>query len=408
MRVIVLNDSGFVNGGAAQVAITGLNALAAAGLDVTFVSSVAPIDPFIDRNNVKVLNFEFYDLLGNPSRMAAAYYGIWDRRCAKRFGDILGEFDPADTIIHLHSWVNSLSSSVVRVALRRGFKIVCTLHDYFTVCPNGGIYNYQEKKQCNLRPMSLACLSTHCDSRSYGQKLWRAIRQAVQRYYGLIPGGIENFIAVSDYSQSLLSPCLPRNAKFFRVNNPIDIEKTPASDPSNNREFTFIGRFSPEKGVTVFANAAQFAGVRAVFVGSGRESRTISALNPNAILCDWQDRAGVNKAIRSSRAIVFPSLWHETQGLVVMEAAALGVPCVVSDACAARDSIVDGVSGFLFRAGDPNDLAAKLVLLQRNPQLAISLGKKAYDQYWRSPCTREKHVKELISCYAEIMGSKVT
>lgn len=407
MRIIVLNDYGFVNGGAAQVAIASLHALAVAGVDVTFVSSVGPVDPAINRNLVKVVNFGFYDLLNNPSRVDAAIRGIWNSSAEACFDDVLEEFDQTNTIIHLHGWVKSLSSSVVHVAIKRGFKVVCTLHDYFSVCPNGGLYNYKQKKLCDLEPMSIACITSNCDSRNYGQKLWRVARQVVQNRLGHIPDGIKYFISVSNYSELLLRPWLPSTSEFFHVRNPIEIAKINPPDVGSNQSFTFIGRLSPEKGGSLFATAALLAGVRSVFVGFGDEDKNIRVVNPDAEFRGWQDRAGVIRAIQSSRAIVFPSLLHETQGMVVLEAAALGVPAIVSDGCAATDAIVDGETGLLFRAGDPGDLSAKLTLLQNNPQLARSLGNKAYDLYWSNPCMIDNHAKELISCYTKIMGLTV-
>ena len=407
MRVIVLNDYGFVNGGAAQVAIASLHALAIAGVDVTFVSSVGPVDPVIDRNLISVVNFELQDLLRNPSKVDAAIKGIWNSNAEACFNDVLEEFDPKNTLIHLHGWVKSLSSSVVCAAIKRGFKVVCTLHDYFVACPNGGLYNYPQKKLCDLEPMSFACATSNCDARSYGQKLWRVVRQVVQNRLGHIPDDIKYFISVSDYSESLLRPTLSSTSEIFRVRNPIDIVKISPPDVGSNQAFTFIGRLSPEKGGGLFAAAARLAGVRTVFVGCGDEEHNIRLLNPDAEFMGWQDRAGVIRAIQSSRAIVFPSLLHETQGMAVLEAAALGVPAIVSDECAATDAIVDGETGLLFRAGDPGDLSAKLTLLQRSPQLATSLGQKAYDQYWSYPCTIDIHAKELINCYSKIMGLKV-
>lgn len=402
--IIVVNDHGIVTGGAAQVAIASLNSLADAGYRVIFISAAGPVDSSIDRDRVEVINFGFYDLLSNPSKVNAAISGIWNSRAAVRFENVLSKHAPQDTIIHLHTWTKSLSASVINVALKRGFKLVCTLHDYFSVCPNGGLYNYQTSKLCDLRPMSFSCLLTNCDSRSYGQKLWRFIRQVVQDKYGRMPTGVHNYISVTDYSEALIKPFIPQGSSFFRVNNPINIEKTTSSSVSLNETFTFIGRLTPEKGATIFAKAACIADVKAVFIGSGSDDNEIRTINPNAELCGWQDHAGVTKAIRSSRAIVFPSLWHETQGLVVSEAAALGVPAIVSDACAAKDSIVDGVNGLLFRSGDPEDLASKLCLLNSDQQLTEALGTTAYDQYWAMPCTLDNHVKELISCYTEIMN----
>lgn len=404
MNIIVLNDHGSITGGAAQVAIASLNALADVGHQVIFVSSVGPIDPSIGTSRIKVVNFGFHDLTGNPSKSSAAWHGIWDSRCAIRLGELLDSYNPDETVLHLHTWTKSLTSSVIRAACKRKFKIVCTLHDYFSVCPNGGFYNYQNLTQCNLSPMSLSCVTTNCDSRSYAQKFWRVARQSIQRNFGSIPDGISAFITISDYSEAILKKWLPQSKRFYRVYNPIDINKMPPVDLKTNTAFTFIGRLSPEKGATLFADAVLKANAQAIFVGSGPEEKAVRELNPNAELRGWQERSGVIQAIRSSRAIVFPSLWHETQGLVVSEAAALGVPAIVSDACAARDNIVDGETGLLFRSGDVEDLAQKLCLLNSNPKLAESLGVAAYEKYWAEPHTLQNHVTEVIKCYKHVLA----
>lgn len=403
MRVIVLNDYGFVNGGAAQVAIASVNALAEVGVDVTFVSSVGPVDPVINRNIVKVVNFGLYDLLGNPSRINAAICGIWNSRAAACFEEVLAKFDTQNTIIHLHLWENSLSSSVVQVAIKRGFKLVCTLHSYASVCPNAALYIYKQGKHCKLTPMSLTCVAANCDSRCYTHKLWRVVRQLVQNKFGHVQDGIKFFITLSDYSASLIRPWLPSTAKFFRIGNPTDIGKSAPAEVAGNDSFTFIGRLAPAKGGALFATAARLAMVRSVFVGCGEDEKNIRAVNQSSEFLGWQDRAGVIRAIQSSRAIVFPTLLHEAQPLVVMEAAALGVPTIVSDECAAKDAVVDGETGLLFRARDPKDLSEKLDLLKNEPQVAMRLGLRAYERYWASPCTLEIHTKELIACYEEIM-----
>jgi glycosyltransferase involved in cell wall biosynthesis len=404
MRVVVLNDYGHVNGGASQVAISSLNPLADAGLEVIFVSSVGPVAHTINREKVKTVNFGFHDLLNNPSRFEASIRGIWDPRCADRLRAILANCNTVDTIVHLHGWMKSLSSSVAQVATSLGFKVVCTLHDYFAVCPNGGLYNFPEERACDFQPMSLDCITSNCDARSYSQKLWRIGRQAIQQSLGGIPGKLIYFITVSDYSQSLLRPLLPSTAEFFQVKNPIEIDRLAPTTVSDNRAFTFIGRLSPEKGPATFAAAAKLASVNAVFVGAGSEEQRIASINGSAKLLGWRDRHGVVQAIRESRAIIFPSRWHETQGMVVLEAAALGVPAIVSDSCAARDAIIDGETGLVFRSGDASDLASKLELLDRTPELAAIMGKRAYENYWKSPSTLALHTGQLIACYQEILG----
>lgn len=404
MRIIIVNDHGSITGGAAQVAITSVNALANAGYDVTFVSGIAPVDESIDLSKVRVINFGLHELLSNPSRLQASFRGIWDSRCARRLGALLDEYSPESTVVHLHSWSQSLTSSVVREALQRDFKLVVTQHDYFSVCPNSALFNYVTQKHCNISPMSLSCALTNCDPRSYAQKVWRFSRHLIQQQVGGMPSRIKYFISVSDYSEDLLRQYLPSSVKIFRVRSPINIDKMVLPDPGTSDIFSFVGRLSSEKGACLFAAAAQKAGVHSVFVGVGAEEGSISMANPTAELRGWNDRAGVIANMRASRAVVFPSLLHETQGLVVPEAAALGVPAIVSDGCAARNAVRDGVTGVLFKAGDTDDLARKLTILKNSPDFALQLGKAAYESYWANPCTPENHVKELINCYEEILA----
>lgn len=405
MNVIVLNDYGFINGGAAQVAISSLSALADLGCNVTFASSVGPVSTEIDNQKIKIVNFGHHDLIGNPSKFSAALHGIWDRRCASQIGELLDEYDRRNTIIHLHSWVKSLSSSVVREAAKRSFKIVATLHDYFSVCPNGGLYDYQKMHACSLNPMSAACILTNCDSRNYAHKLWRVSRQFIQRKMGKLPDNLSGYIVISNYSEELLRQHLPNKIPIYRINNPIDVEKTHPAKPDKNENFTFIGRLSPEKGALLFASAALDAGVRTVFVGNGPDEPKIKDINPAAIFLGWQDRHGVFDAISKSRSIVFPSLLHETQGLVVSEAAALGIPSIVGNQCAARDAIINGKTGLLFETNNTEDLASKLRILSENAEYASQLGRSAYNLYWANPFTIERHARDLLTCYQQVLYS---
>jgi len=405
MNIVVLNDHAAVVGGATQVAVSSLNALADAGFDVTFVSSVGPVSPFIDQQRVRVVLFDYHDLLSNPSRLDAALHGVWDSRCARQLGILLSEFDPNDTIVHLHTWVKSLSSSVIHEVLKRGFKLVCTLHDYFSVCPNGGFYNYTKQQHCEITPMSMSCILTNCDARSYSQKLWRYCRHLVQQQVAGMPSRVEHFISISNYSESILQPFLSSLAKIYRVRNPIDINYSPASSPASSDSFCFVGRMSPEKGGRLFASAAYLAKVPAVFLGTGIEEPLIRESYPSAQLRGWQDRSGVIATVRSSRALVLPSLCHETQGLVVLEAAALGVPAIVSDDCAGREAVIDGETGLLFKSGSVEDLSMKISLLRDDPVLTAQLGLNAYERYWAAPCTLTNHVHELAVCYRRILYS---
>ncbi len=53
----------------------------------------------------------------------------------------------------------------------------------------------------------------------------------------------------------------------------------------------------------------------------------------------------------------------------LMEALASGLPCLVSDIPGNREWIEDGVNGWLFRDGDVDDLAEKILVCDQKPQV---------------------------------------
>jgi glycosyltransferase involved in cell wall biosynthesis len=112
----------------------------------------------------------------------------------------------------------------------------------------------------------------------------------------------------------------------------------------------------------------------------------------------WRDEAGVQALMRRARALVFPSVWYEGQPLTVYEALACGAPVIVSDACAGREAVEDGETGFWFRSGDPDSLAAHLVRLS-DDALAERMSRAAYERYWASPLTSDAHLDRLMQVY---------
>ncbi len=70
--------------------------------------------------------------------------------------------------------------------------------------------------------------------------------------------------------------------------------------------------------------------------------------NDNISFVGWKNRKEVFEYMKTARALVFPSLWYEAAPLTVPEALSIGLPCIVSDCCAAIDYIDDEKKGHVF------------------------------------------------------------
>jgi glycosyltransferase involved in cell wall biosynthesis len=402
LEVVVVNDFAHVNGGAAKVAVDSALALVQRGHSVTFLAAVPPVATELVQSAVRVVVTGQHDIKSDPSRVRAIVQGIWNNNASGKLAQILSECDPSNTIVHVHGWSKALSSSVVHEAFLLNFSVVITLHDYFYACPNGGFFNFPKNQICSLRALSAACLLENCDRDGYPQKLWRVARQVVQNEYGFGSNKVKHFICLSGLSEAILRPYLPENSKVYHVPNAVEFEKQEAVPVTNNVQFVSLGRLSPEKGLELLARAAASMKAEVTFVGEGPERANLEHIYEKACITGWQPASEVQKYLRKARALVQPSLWYEVQPVSVLEAAALGLPAIVPDTCAARELVEDGVTGLWFHGGDVVDLKKKMSALQ-DAGLASRLGRGAYERFWADPYTMERHVKSLENCYRSVL-----
>lgn len=387
------------------MAITEACGLAALGHLVSFLHAVdEPLSGELAGGGVDVVRVSGIDARAGASRFRAAIWGLWNTAAARQIRAFLAPFRPSDSIIHVHGWSKALSPSVFAAIRSSGIPVVATFNDYIAACPNGAFFDFGSSQICSRSPLGASCVACRCDRRNYSQKLWRVARQNVLHRIAHFPSRFSNGIVVSRFSQAILARYLPRTMRLFLLPNPIDVPKRSPVDVSGNRMFSFVGRLAFEKGAHVLAAAVAGLSIPVRFIGGGEEAATLLRICPGAEITGWKGRAEVTRLLSESRAFVFPSLWYEAQPLGPVEAAALGVPAIVSDACAAKESVQDNVTGIHFRSGDVGDLRRALVAMS-DPSVAARLGRNAYDSYWQRAHTPRRHAEALHAIYAQITGS---
>lgn len=403
MKVIFLNDFGAVNGGAAQVAITEALWLAEDSHEVVFFYGAGPADPRMQSHpNIQVVKADNFDVLEEPNRVKAAVKAIWNQQAAKQLNSVLSEALPGETIVHLHGWHRSLSPSVAAVVRRKKLPLICTVHDYFLACPNGGFYNFQTNKPCTLKALSPACLLEHCDPRLYRHKLWRYGRMLTQRNLVKLPNKDMAFITVSDFSRTIIQPYLSHGSPIYDLSNPIATPSSAKVRVSENQSYTYAGRLSKDKGPLLLAQANHDQKFKLTFIGEGSEKEQIQSTDHNARLTGWLAREALFSELSKTRALIFTTLGYETQGMTVLEAASMGIPAIVSDSSAATSWVKDGYNGLWFRQGDPEDLRRKMMLVE-NDDLLSRLGTAAHEKFWSHPNSPQQHVERLTEIYEEVL-----
>ena len=350
--------------------------------------------------SIEVVCLDQPELVDVTRRPGVALQGLYNSRAGAAITKVLRHCHPETTMVHLHGYTKALTTAPVQSAAKLGFATVCTLHDFFAACPNGAFYDYRREDICRRTALGAACLSTNCDKRQVAHKAYRVLRTLAQRHVAHFPATVRDYIALSNGSTAVLRPYLPADARFHPLENIIEAAPAAPVDVAANRELVVVGRLDTEKGVELAAHAARAAGLPITFVGEGPLRPELEATG--ARVTGWVTPVEVQSWLRQTRVLLFPSRWYETYGLVVSEAAALGVPAIVSDVSAAAERVEHGATGWRFRSGDADDLL-RCIAAAGDDGAVSSAGHAAHARFWADPPTSERHVAGLRSIYDSIL-----
>lgn len=357
-NVVIINDYASVNGGSAKIAIeTALN-LKKRGINVFFFAAVAPIDERLLKSKVKTVCLGTNDLLHERNKIKALVSNIWNEKAKKELHNLLEQMKPQNTVVHIHGWIKALSSSVLYPVNKMGFTIVITTHDYFAVCPNGGLYNYQKKSLCKYTPMSTQCIFCNCDKRNYCHKIFRVLRQCVQNV--LIKNNDRvNYISISELNEKL-NKRFTISQNYIRILNPIKTSEIISTNSAYANYIVYAGRISEEKGTDVFCEAVQNLkndGYKfgACVIGDGDGIEKYITKYPDICFTGWIPHEVTLGIMKEARVLVLPSRCYEGAPLAIVEAMIMGVPCIVSNTTSATE-VINENTGYIFESENVCDL----------------------------------------------------
>ena len=156
-----------------------------------------------------------------------------------------------------------------------------------------------------------------------------------------------------------------------------------------NRSFIFIGRLLKEKGIYEYIQAAKivkqrYPDTKFVVLGSIDESN-LGALSQDELsmliaddIIDYPGQVdNVVDWIANSDVFVLPS-YREGVPRSTQEAMAIGRAVITTDVPGCRETVVNGVNGFLVEKWNPEALAEKMIYFIENPEQIAIMGQESY------------------------------
>lgn len=205
--------------------------------------------------------------------------------------------------------------------------------------------------------------------------------------------------------------------KIFTINQGFDFQKlSPSFEEILNarRQLGFsrdtfnlvcIARYSETKGQRYLVEAIRelvpfIPEIKLVFVGPG-ESEWLTSIVGDLGLENHIQLEGYNSDIPACLAaadlVVHPSLVDAFSQLLI-EAQGVGAPLIATDIAAAREQIIDGVTGIIVKERNSSELAAAINRLYLDRGLMAQLGSNAAESV-RERFSVERMIKESQDCY---------
>lgn len=154
--------------------------------------------------------------------------------------------------------------------------------------------------------------------------------------------------------------------------------------------FIFIARLLSEKGIHDYIRAARivknkYPSTKFTVLG-GIDNEALGALTETELQILIEKKiieypGHVNNVadwIENSSVFVLPSYYREGVPRSTQEAMAIGRPIITTDVPGCRETVIDGVNGFLVPKWNPEALAEKMVFFIEHPEQIQKMGYESY------------------------------
>lgn len=290
------------------------------------------------------------------------FFSIWNPFSARTVKKKMRSFDP--DIVHLHNWHYGAGPLIIRAVKKFKKPILLTLHNYRLLCPSGTLLY---KNKLFLKSLEERFPWTAVRSGVYRNSVLQTFILAVIVWFHTIIKTwhmVDGYICLSKSSLDIFinSKLGLEKSQFFVKPNFIAIDSTSTVIP-RAPHFLYVGRLSEEKGIKMLLEVFQSIDSHLKIAGKGPLEALVKSIAKNHKNIEYLgvlDSEEVRVEMHKASALIFPSIWMETFGLTIIEAFASRCVVIASDLGAPKNIVTDGVNGFLFEAGNTEDLKRKI------------------------------------------------
>lgn len=311
-------------------------------------------------------------------------------------------------IVHVHNTLNLISPSVYYAALNCKVPVIQTVHNFRFQCPNATFY--RDGHTCeDCVKIGLKCAIKHnCYRNSKLQTLACVINTEFHKLTCIYKE--VNFICLTEFNKKKLLKLKQINpAKVFIKPNFVEDLNIFIPGKFRKEQFIYVGRLDKSKGIDILLKAWKNLGISApklIMYGTGPLEEWcqhyVSENLINVEIKSFAPNTKVRKQIAKSKALILPTQLYEGFPVSIIESFSVGTPVICSNQGNAGNIVVDGVSGYKFKADSPEELSKTVMRLLENP-LDYYLIKEKFDKQY----SEEINYKKLIKIYSALKQGEI-
>lgn len=313
-------------------------------------------------------------------------------------------------LAHIHNIFPLISPSIYHVLKEERIPVVQTLHDFRFLCAMA--FFLRDGRICEeCKENSVFRSVRHgCFNGSRIQTIPVAIMLKLHQYIKTFKEKIDAYICLTESQKKLfIGAGFDEQKLFVKPNFVHSLSNTTWVNINNGDYVVYIGRLGEEKGLKTMIKAWQaLLDIPLKIIGNGPFEETAKKMVrafgiQNIEFLGYRSHDECMEILKGSRFLIMPSIWHETFGLVIVEAFACFKPVIASNLGAMADLVRNGVTGYLFETGNAAELAAMVRLLWFDRVRCITMGKNARKEY-EEKYTPEKNYKMLMDIYEKAIA----
>jgi glycosyltransferase involved in cell wall biosynthesis len=288
---------------------------------------------------------------------------------------------------------------------------VRTVHDHIPHCPSWKRFLGRWKKPCPRRYNLMGCLWGHIvDGCGNSRRPDRWINEFKETWNDQEVLPHIRCVAVSNFVKEQMVRSGYPGDRITVIHLPAPTSDAYSWDVPDEEvpRLLYIGRIEPEKGVDWLLRTVSRIDrpIRLDIAGDGHKLEEMKrlverlGLSQRVSFHGWVDQEQVSKLIRSSLAVIFPSLCHDAAGNVTLEAGAFGRAVIASRVGGIPEYAIHNQNALLVEPNNLSELRSKILKVITDPTLARQLGESGYRMV-NEKFTLDRHLDGLIKVYEQ-------